>query len=341
VRSLVACAGVVAILALGAPARGDGDPLGAEATFAEGRALMKQGRYAEACPKLELSAKLEPAVGTELNLAECYAKLGRSASAWLRYRQAAASAQQQGQHDRAALARERAAALEPRLCRLVARVPGDAAPEVVVRRDGQILERSLWGIGVPVDPGTHTLEVSLPGAAPVARSVVIVEPAGGGACAGVTVDLPLPVVPPAPSTPPAPPAPAVKPLPPPTFPATPLPSSDVPEPLPPPPPPASGGRGPQGTIGLVVGGVGIVALGVGSGFALDALIKKNGVSCIPQGCTVPQRSQLQAAGRSADVATGLLISGAAVLATGLVVWLLAPPARKPRAADSYPGVLVF
>src|SRR5262245_40239679 len=44
----------------------------AEAAFDKGRALLQQGRVAEACLELEESQRLDPGLGTQLNLADCY-----------------------------------------------------------------------------------------------------------------------------------------------------------------------------------------------------------------------------------------------------------------------------
>jgi hypothetical protein len=136
------------------------DRVAAESLFTNGRELMQAGKYQAACEKFEASRRLEPALGTTLNLANCYEKLGRTASAWAEFKSAAAEAQRLGDASRKATALERAAALEPKLSRLWLQT---ADPSISVSRNGVPVDAGVLGNAIPVDPGTHQLEASAPG----------------------------------------------------------------------------------------------------------------------------------------------------------------------------------
>src|SRR5690606_35491852 len=68
----------------------------AEALFDQAMQLMQAGRHAEACPKLVESQKLDPAVGSQLYLADCYERTARTASAWATFREAGYAARSGG-----------------------------------------------------------------------------------------------------------------------------------------------------------------------------------------------------------------------------------------------------
>lgn len=159
------------------------DQAAARTLFNEGRELLKEERYSEACPKFEAARKLYESAGIVLNLGDCYEHLGRTASAWTEFGAALAIAQRTGRSTEAAEAAKRQAALEPTLSRLVVRVLRPA-PGLLVARDGAELPSAAWGAAMPVDPGSHELRAAAPGREPWATSVTI--PSGGR----ISVDVP-------------------------------------------------------------------------------------------------------------------------------------------------------
>ncbi len=135
----------------------------AEALFADGRRLMAIGEYGTACPKLAASQRLDPGIGTALNLADCYEKSGRIASAWAEFRGAMAAAHAAGSPDREQLASDRVSALAPRLSYLtITTLPAQAA-SIQIFRDGNPIEGAVLGTPIPIDPGHHTLEAKATG----------------------------------------------------------------------------------------------------------------------------------------------------------------------------------
>src|SRR5678815_2674366 len=78
------------------------------ALFDDAKRLMASGRAAEACPKLAESQRLDPGVGTLLNLGDCYDQTGKPSRAWATFREAEAAALREGQSDRVRYAKRRA-----------------------------------------------------------------------------------------------------------------------------------------------------------------------------------------------------------------------------------------
>ncbi|WP_437615968.1 hypothetical protein WMF20_20070 [Sorangium sp. So ce834] len=131
----------------------------AEQLFREGRALLVEQRFAEACPKLEESQRLEPSLGTKLNLAFCHERLGQVATAWVGFQEALITARTAGDAAREAFARARLDALAPRVPWLRVRASaGDAgADQVTILLDGAALDPVAWDKDLPVDPGEHVV----------------------------------------------------------------------------------------------------------------------------------------------------------------------------------------
>jgi hypothetical protein len=189
----------------------DAPPTPARALFKEGRELAAQGDYKAACPKFEQSLALEAGLGTQFNLADCWEHLGRTASAQALFVGAAASAKAAGESEREQVLRDRAAALEPRIPRLVIEVT-DADPKLIVKRGDLPLDGDSFGKAKAVDPGSYEIVAKSPGKKPWKKTVEV--PPGAGI---VTVEVPplepqdaeVAVVPPKPPVPQRPaPAPA-------------------------------------------------------------------------------------------------------------------------------------
>src|SRR4051794_26464548 len=82
------------------PAPSAQDQAAAEGLFNDAKKLVADGKFADACPKFEESQRLDPAPGTQFNLAECYEHIGRTASAWALFLGVAQLAKSAGMQDR-------------------------------------------------------------------------------------------------------------------------------------------------------------------------------------------------------------------------------------------------
>jgi tetratricopeptide (TPR) repeat protein len=125
----------------------------AEALFREGKSLMDKGKYAEACAAFQGSYRKDPATSTLLNLANCREKNGQFASAWGAFIEA--ERRTRGSNDPAQqaindLAKERFAALEPRLSYLTVNVPDSSRVDgLVITRDGEPVDAAEWNRSLP------------------------------------------------------------------------------------------------------------------------------------------------------------------------------------------------
>jgi hypothetical protein len=281
----------------------------AEALFEQGRQLLAGGKYAEACAKFTESQRLDPAVGTLLNLGDCYAKMGKTATAWAVLKQAEGTAHTANQSKREKIAQARAAALEPLVPRLSIAVPHDA-PGLDVRRDGVAVGRTEWATPIPLDPGEHEIGASAPGMQ-VWSTKVTLEADGKT----TTVEVPA---------------------------LAPLPADDLDERAPVKPAPATEpsvevvmahDSNVQRIAGLVVGGVGLVTIAASAPFGARAVSLNNqakGECPTNATCTTQGASDAHGAVLAGTLSTVLLSAGAAVVVTGAILFLAAPKGRPVK-----------
>ena len=160
---------IVAALAIARVALAEPNPE-AEALFRDGRAELKAGRVAEACDKFTASSHLDASVGTLLNVGDCRARLGQTATAWAAFVEAARVAKRTGDARRDE-AERRASQLEPKLSYLtIAATP--IAGETITRA-GTGVDSALLGEALPVDPGSYDIAASAPGRIAWSQRIVV------------------------------------------------------------------------------------------------------------------------------------------------------------------------
>jgi hypothetical protein len=301
-RLVVLCAVVIAT-------RAHAQSVEAEVLFRDGKALMKQGKIGAACDKFDASDRAEPSVGTELNLADCREKNGQLASAWAVFRKAAVAAKTAGDSKREAEARRRASSLEPRLAYLTILVPDASRIDgLQIARNGTAIDPELWNQGVPVDPGDYDINGQAPGHERWSAHVKI---ASDGQKASVEVPRMKAFAEAKP-----PPAPA---------PAAPVPVVDKPKPEPEATPSAFTGTR---KLAIAVAAVGIVGIATGAVFGSKANTAENqsDATCPTTVCNDPHALQLNSDAHSdALIANIGLIAGGALVAGGVVLWLVGGP----------------
>ena len=146
----------------------------AEALFQEGKRLMAEGKYTEACPKFAESQRIDPGAGTLTALALCHRGEGKTASAWSEFKEVVSLARRDNRKDREQVALDNIAELEPKLSRLRLVVsPGAEAQHLEVHIDDTVITRAAFGQALPVDPGARRVLATAPGKKPFETTVQI------------------------------------------------------------------------------------------------------------------------------------------------------------------------
>jgi len=270
---------------------------------------MKQGDFEHACPKFKQSYDLDPGGGTLLNLAECYEKQGKFASAWSTFKEALVVAQRDGRSERVEYAKKHLAVVEPKLSKITIEVTKAAnTPGLSVTLDGAPLGAAAWGVGMPVDPGTHQVAASAPNKATFEQRIEIEN--------GSTT-LEIPKLADAPSA---------------GAGARPVDTDTEKKPV---TEEAPGGNGKR-TAGFVIGGVGIVALGVGGYFGVRAFSKwsERNDNCVG-GCSASAKSSGDDAKTAATISNIGIGLGLVALGVGSYLVLSSKSSSEPSASRSH------
>lgn len=274
----------------------------ADAFFDEGLKLLRAGKFADACPKLAESERIDPAVGTALYLGECYERIGKIASAQAMFQEGYDFAKRRND-GRSAVAKDHHDKLRPSTLTVVL-APGAQVDGLAIVRDAEAMSMLQLGLPLPCDGGTHVVVASAPGKKKLAQTVNVPLKEG-------TVTLTIPkledeerVAPPVVVTP---------------------------------QPTSSGGA--RRLVGLTIGGVGLVGIAVGSIAGLVATLDWNASNSTTNGCNsgstlCPTQHGIDlrsSAETWATVSTVGLIAGGVLAVTGLIVILTSPKARSQTA----------
>lgn len=276
----------------------------ADALFRDGKALMEKKQFDAGCPKLAESHRLQPGGGVALALAICHEGQGKLASAWSDYREALALAIRDKRKDREDAARTKIAELEPRISRLTVRATSREGLSVTL--DGVALSAASFGTAIPIDGGAHVIEASAPGRVSRKTELTIAAEKDRKEVEIGPLD----------------PEPTAR--------------SKVVTPIAPVAPPDEKHGS---VVPYVIGGVGIVALGVGGYFGVTAIGKRKDVSAACPGdvCTDPAMIDRNGeAKRSAMISNIAIGIGIVAIGTAIVLIVVDHGERhgesKPRVA---------
>jgi hypothetical protein len=290
---------VIAALLCGGRARAQApaDLAAARQLFADALADEEHGRYADALAKYKRVLAVRDTPNIRYRMGSSLEHLGRIVQAVDAYGAAVKVGTASGTPADAEVARAaqlRLDALAPRVAHVTLRLPTPppAGAEVAVDGEPTTLKE------VPLDPGTHVVTASAPGAQPFRQQLDLTE--------GARVDVPIPLD---------------------------VPITDTTPPPPPPPPPASE-PAPYRTAGVVTAVAGGVLLA--SGVVVLAL-RSSAIGTLedacPGGkCPESRRSDLQSTHDRAEIegpiGVALVATGVAAAGAGVVLMVLGGSEKK-------------
>ena len=274
----------------------------AEALFKQGKKLMGDKRYADACDAFEQSYKLDPGIGAQLNVAKCYEEWGKLARAYTAYQLAEKLAKDEND-PRTPKIHELVEGLDTQVPRLTVKLPKDAPKELVITLDAKPL--TAVGEKFVIDPGPHTIEYGIGD-----QKKQKIVPMDRGADSEVTLEITKGMY----------------------AAANGGKGEGESEPVKPPPPKVAKKPAPGRNMrigGIALGGAGVLAIGVSSVMTLsarsrynDALDKYCGGKT--NGCDSMGLDITHDARSTANIATVVFLVGTAAVGGGVAMYLLAP-----------------
>lgn len=290
-RTALAIALIAGALLSGRAASAQGDDLATgRKLFAEALADEDNRNFEAALEKYKRVQSIRDTVAVRYRIGAAYEGLGKFVSAVDAYARAAElGIANNTDPEIVKAAQEKVAALEPKTAHLSLRVPETAPADAEVRVDDATIPAEKLS-DVRLDPGTHVVTATATGARSFRAEVTLSE--GGRA------ELPI-----------------------------------VLEPVPPPPEPAPPESSPLQTVGIVTGIVGGVLV---VGGAVMFLVRANAISelnesCPGGACPLSRQDELTSTHDRATTAGpvgGVLLGvGGAAIATGIVLYVVARPAK--------------
>jgi hypothetical protein len=312
-------------------ARADGDATTAEAKFRAGKELLAQKDYAQACPMLADSYRLDPATGALLALALCHEKQGKFATAYREYTEVVDRSKRESRLDRESGARDKARALESQMSLLTIAITPEARGihGLEIKRNGAIVEATTWDKAIPVDGGSQLIEASAPGMQPWRAKVSV-------AAKQDLQSVAIPVLQEVPS--PLKPAVVAAPVAAADDEAPTVPTREAAAPTASAPDAATDSdehdtRSVRGSTlqgaGIATAAAGVVSVAIGTGFLLRAIAKNKDskAGCVGNLCTAQGTEDRWEARDSGVGATISFAAGGALVAGGVAMYFLGRPRR--------------
>ncbi len=296
-----ACALVALPAAAQAPAGGGDREAERTQLYKEAVDLANAGRWGDAAEKLRAVLAIRSSPKVQFTFAQAEEHVGKLAMAYDAYAQALADAEAARENDVADTAGAALHALAARVPIVRVKVTGVGASAATATIDEHA---ARIGDLVRVDPGEHVVSVTAPGARAAQSKITIAE--------GQRVEVPVQLVAEGFQEAPA---------------ATPAPAPPEAEGEAATAPETASGPFPWRMVGLVAAGVGVVGLGVGTYFGIDAISKNNTsnqTGCSNDVCQPGAYATREDAKSSATVSTIAFVAGGVLAAAGITLWLVAP-----------------